>query len=77
VWGVTSKFFGLFFDENDLLKNFLRRRRPDEAVDVHVDEGGHQELAVEPVHDAAVAWDDVTKVLKTSSRIRGTFLKPH
>ena len=30
-------------------------------VDVY--EGGHEELAVEPVHDAAVAGDDVAKVL--------------
>ncbi len=32
-------------------------------MDVDVDEGGHQELTVEPVHDAAVSGDDVAKVL--------------
>lgn len=37
---------------------------PDEAGDVDVDEGGHEILAVKPVHDAAVAWDGVCKILK-------------
>jgi len=32
-------------------------------VDVDIGEGGHQELAVESVHDAPVARDDVAKVL--------------
>lgn len=37
---------------------------PDEAGDVDVDEGGHEVLAVEPVHDAAVTRDGVGKILK-------------
>jgi len=49
--------------KTDLLENFLRRRGPDETVDVDVDEGGHEELAVEPVHDATVARNDVTEIL--------------
>ena len=32
-------------------------------MDVDVDEGGHQELAVKPVHDPPVAGNDVPKVL--------------
>jgi hypothetical protein len=48
----------------NLLKNFLWRSRSDEAVDVDVDEGGHQELAVEPIHDAAVARNDIAEILK-------------
>lgn len=46
-----------------LLQQLLRRGGADEAGDVHVDEGGHEELAVEPVHDAAVAGDHVAEVL--------------
>ena len=46
-----------------LLHQLLRARRPDEAVDVDVDEGGHEELAVEPVHDAAVPRNYVSKIL--------------
>ena len=46
-----------------VLHEFLRARRPNEAVDVDVDEGRHQELAVEPVHDAAVTRDDVAEIL--------------
>lgn len=37
---------------------------PDEAGDVDVDEGGHEVLAVEPVHDAAVTRDGVGKILQ-------------
>ena len=46
-----------------MLHQFLRARRPDEAVDVDVDEGGHEELAVEPVHDATVPRNYVPKIL--------------
>lgn len=48
-----------------LLQQFLRCRGTNEAGDVDIDERGHQELAVEAVHDAAVAGDHVTKVLET------------
>lgn len=47
-----------------LLKDFLWWCGLDEAADVDVDEGGHQELAVEAIHDATVAGDDVTEVLE-------------
>ena len=46
-----------------LLHQFLWACRPYEAVDVDVDEGGHEELAVEPVHYAAVPGNDVAKIL--------------
>ena len=36
---------------------------PDEALDVDVDEGGHEELTIEPVHDASVTGDDVAEIL--------------
>lgn len=42
------------------------RRLPDEAGDVDVREGGHQVLAVESVHDAAVSGDGAGKVLQQS-----------
>jgi hypothetical protein len=32
-------------------------------VDVDVNEGGHEELTIKPVHNATVAGDDVAKVL--------------
>lgn len=35
----------------------------DEAVDVNIDKGSHEELTVKPVHDATVTGDDVTEVL--------------
>ena len=46
-----------------LLHQFLWACRPYEAVDVDVDEGGHEELAVEPVHDATVPRNYVSKIL--------------
>ena len=46
-----------------LLEYLVRRGRLDERGDVDVDESGHQELAVEPVHDPTVTGDQVTKVL--------------
>ena len=33
-------------------------------------EGSHEELAVKPVHDAAVARDQITKVLKINRKYR-------
>ena len=53
-----------------MLHQFLRARRPDEAVDVDVDEGGHEELAVEPVHDAAVPGNDVAKILNQMQHVQ-------
>ncbi len=49
-----------------LLNELLRRGSPDEAVDVDVDKGSHEELAVKAVHDAAVTRNDVAKVLAMS-----------
>ena len=46
----------------DLLQDGVRIRRRDEAGNVDVHEGGHQELAVETIHDAAVAGYDVAEV---------------
>lgn len=46
-----------------LLQQLLRSSGADEAGDVDVDEGGHQELTVEAVHDAAVPGDHVSEVL--------------
>jgi len=59
-----NSVFQLYNSSTNLLKNFLWRSRSDEAVDVDVDEGGHQELAVEPIHDAAVARNDIAEILK-------------
>ena len=53
-----------------MLHQFLRARRPYEAVDVDVDESGHEELAVEPVHDAAVPGNDVAKILNKRDVIK-------
>ena len=55
------------------LTHLARRRDVDEGVDVDIDKGGHQELAVKPVHDAAMAGDDVSKVfdLEGSLEARG------
>lgn len=46
---------------------------PDEAGDIDVGEGGHQVLAVESVHDAAVSRDGAGKVLQQSDN--GTDVK--
>merc|ERR1711909_22209 len=35
----------------------------DEAVDVDIDKGGHEELAVKPVHDTPMSRYQVTKIL--------------
>lgn len=51
-----------------MLQYFLRGGCSDEAVDVDVDEGGHEELAVEPVHDATVAGNDVTEILEWNKK---------
>ena len=42
---------------------------PDEAGVVYIDEGGHKELTVKPVHNTTVTWDGVTKVLQTYKNI--------
>lgn len=44
---------------------------PDEAGDVDVDKRSHEVLAVESVHDAAVTWDGVGKVLRGRKTERG------
>ena len=46
-----------------LLQQCLGRGLADEGPDVHIDEGGHQVLAVEAVHHAAVPGDHVAEVL--------------
>ena len=38
-------------------------------MDVDVDEGGHEELAVEPVHDAAVPRNDIAKILNETNTL--------
>lgn len=43
---------------------------PDEAGDVNVDEGGHEVLAVKPIHDAPVTRDGVGKILKQVKKKR-------
>ena len=59
-----------------MLHEFLRARRPYEAVDVDVDEGRHEELAIESIHDAPVAWDDVPKVLYLKCPLEAAGKKP-
>ena len=55
-----------------LLNKLLRRGLSDEAADVHIDKGGHEELAVEPVHDPTVPRDDVSEILERE-RKKGFF----
>lgn len=44
--------------------NFTAKQSiPDEACDVHVNEGSHQVLTVKAVHDTSMPWDCVGKVL--------------
>ena len=62
-FNATLYYSKLLIIVTHVLHQFLRARRPYEAVDVDVDESGHQELAVEPVHDAAVPGNDVAKIL--------------
>ena len=57
-----------------MLQYFLRGGCSDEAVDVDVDEGGHEELAVEPVHDATVAGNDVTEILEWNKKMMQHFI---
>lgn len=44
---------------------------PDEAGNVDVDESGHEVLAVETVHNAAVTRDGVGKILRQVKKKRG------
>lgn len=53
---------GLFLQQY-LLQQLLRRGGANETGYVDVDKSRHEELAVEAVHYAPMAWDDVTKVL--------------
>jgi hypothetical protein len=46
-----------------LRQQLLRTVGLDEATDVHVDERGHQELTVEPIHYASVSGDHVAEIL--------------
>lgn len=50
-------------ERHQLIEQLHRRGRSDKAVKVDVHEGGHDHLAVEPVHEAAVARDGITEVL--------------
>lgn len=43
-----------------------------ETWDVYVDEGGHQILAIESVHNATVAWDNIAKVLDFEGSFEAT-----
>ncbi len=38
--------------------------RSNKAVNVHVDESRHQELAIETIHNPTVARNDVAEILK-------------
>ena len=41
----------------------------DEAVDVNIHEGRHQELTVEPVHESSMSGDDVSKIFYLKSSL--------
>ena len=56
----------------DHVNDFGRIGRLDEADDVHVDEGGHQILAIEAVHNASVAGDHVAKVFDFEGSLEAT-----
>lgn len=46
-----------------MLQQLSRSRYVDEAVDVDIDKGGHEELAVKSVHNAPMSWYQITKIL--------------
>ena len=48
----------------------------DEAVDVNIDKGGHQELTVKPVHDSSMSRDQVTKVLDLECSLESRSKEP-
>ena len=60
----------------NLLQDLVGRGRLDERRNVDVDEGGHQKLAVEAVHDAAVTRDQVTEVLQSVTEVRRGHRRP-
>lgn len=45
------------------MQQFLWSSGTDKAGDVHIDEGGHEELTVETIHYTTVAGNHITKVL--------------
>jgi len=49
-------------EHEQLIEQLVRRRRPDERVNVDVDERGHDHLTVEAIHEAAVTGDGVSKI---------------
>lgn len=61
---------------HELLDHFGRIGAPDEAGDVNINEGGHEVLAVESVHDASVTWDGVGKVLDFEGPLKAAGEEP-
>ena len=59
-----------------MLKELLWRSSPNKAVDVDVDKSGHEELAVEPIHDSTMARNDITEVLDFKSSFESTRKEP-
>lgn len=55
-----SQIFRIQHDQ--MLIQFLWGRSSNKATDVHIDEGCHQVLTVESVHDSTMTWNDVSKV---------------
>lgn len=53
-----------------MLQQLGRRSGSDEAGNVDVDKCGHQELAVESVHDASVSGDHVSEILKSDASMK-------
>ena len=45
------------------MKKLLGGWSTNEGRDVHIDKGGHEELAVKAVQDSTMAGDDVPKIL--------------
>ena len=58
--------------QQQLLIQLLRIWCSNEARDVDVDEGSHQVLTVEAIHDAPMTWDHVSEVLDLERTLEAT-----
>lgn len=51
---------------------FAGVRCTNETGDVNIDKGGHQVLTIETIHNATVAWNDITKVFDFEGSLEAT-----
>jgi len=59
-----------------LLDQLLGGGGADEAVDINVDEGRHQELAIETIHDSSVSWNNVPEIFNLKRPLESTGEEP-